>query len=418
MRVRTDFSSGATTLFLGLVCLASWTNAPPALAQDPVTLQHRTTFPESFGLLQSVRELADGRLLVADPLGGVLAAVDVVSERMDPVGREGGGPGEWRQPDGVFALPGDSTLLVDLGNARLSVLDPAGQFVRGYPMAMGLEEALARAGGEGRPPSLASMDIVQPRVTDAAGRIYYQSRGGIAAPGAAPDSSEVRRWSRDESPPATVARLRPPVLSSATSGGGGQVQVRMRPTPFAPQDDWAVAADGRIAVVRAEPYRVEWIGTDGRVTTGETVTYRPVRVGSEDRERWLENLTSGGLSVAMTVGGGGQSMQFRRGGGLGPAQGAGSTEDYEWPDVLPAFRAGGARVDPAGRVWVERYQGAGSPALYDVFDARGTLAAQVRLPADHRVIGFGRDAVYAVRVDDVGLNWLEVFAPPPRSIRR
>jgi hypothetical protein len=36
----------------------------------------------------------------------------------------------------------------------------------------------------------------------------------------------------------------------------------------------------------------------------------------------------------------------------------------------------------------------------------------VRLPAHYRVGGFGRQAVYAARVDDLGLHWLEIFDPP------
>jgi hypothetical protein len=400
----------------------------PVTAQAPRDLEHRATFHESFGFLQAVRELSDGRVLVADPLGGVLARLDLATGAMEPVGREGGGPGEWRQPDAVFPLPGDSTLLVDLGNARLSVLDPAGRFVDSYPIAMPRpagEGAATQGPGAGRGPGAGGgrggiggpggLEFLQPRATDAAGRIYYQRRGSMAGPGdqagAASDSLEVRRWDRGDDAPVRLAGLRPPALVSAPSGGAGNMQVRMRPIPLAPQDDWAVAPDGRVALVRAEPYQVEWLHPDGHVVRGPAVDYTPVRVRTAEKERWVEAVASTSLSVMMTVDGGSTNMHMRRGGNpAGPARSG--IDEYEWPDVLPPFRPGSAVIDPNGRVWVERYGQAGSPVLYDVFDRHGARVASLRLPADNRVVGFGRQAVYAVRVDDLGLHWLEIYNPP------
>ena len=52
------------------------------------------TFPEDFGAIQAVRELADGTVLVADPLGGALYAVDLDSGTRTQVGMEGQGPEE------------------------------------------------------------------------------------------------------------------------------------------------------------------------------------------------------------------------------------------------------------------------------------------------------------------------------------
>jgi hypothetical protein len=415
----------ALVLAVGLAAAGSPVPPAPAGAQSVQDLRHRTTFHESFGYVQSVRELSDGRLLVADPLGGLLVAVDLRTGAMEPVGREGGGPGEWRQPDAVFSLPGDSTLLIDLGNTRLSVLDPAGRFVTSYPIvhtpAGTAEGPGARPGAGVRTPGaspLAGMEIIRPRATDDAGRVYYQGGGMMRQPGggsaAGSDSLEVKRWDRGEAAPVRLAGLRPPQTTTATtgrSGSGANVAVRARAVPFAPQDDWAVAPDGRVALVRAEPYRVEWLHPDGRVVTGSAVDYRPLPVRTAEKERWLEALGSNSLGMSVTMGGGAPNMQFSRGRSM-PGGARGEMEDYQWPDVLPAFRSGRSRVAPNGFVWVERYGHAGSPTLYDVFDRSGTRIAQIRLPADREVIGFGRSAVFAVHVDDVGLYWLEVYDPP------
>jgi hypothetical protein len=413
--------STAIALTVGAMAVAAAVAAAaPAAGQAAQQLVHRATFPESFGLVQAVQELPDGRVLVADPVGGMLVALDLASGSMTTVGREGAGPGEWRQPDAVFALPGDSTLLVDLGNARLSVLDRAGRATASYPMARmpAGGERPAAAGGAApgareRPGAmLGGLDIIHPRAVDARGRVYFQGRPMAAGPGAAPappDSLEVRRWDRGEDPPVRIAGLRPPPTAPATSGGGGRVQVRAL-TPLALQDDWAVAPDGRVALVRAEPYRVEWLHPDGTVVGGPAIDYRRLRVRDPEKRRWLEGGESTGLGVLMTMDGGAPSISFRRGGGPGTTRG--EIDDYTWPDVLPPVRPGGARLDPNGRVWVERYGQVGSPTDYDVFDHRGQRVGQVRLPRDHRVVGFGRSAVFAVRTDDLGLNWLEIFEPP------
>jgi hypothetical protein len=105
-------------------------------------------------------------------------------------------------------------------------------------------------------------------------------------------------------------------------------------------------------------------------------------------------------------------VRLGRGGaalGGGVPGGGASADGYDWPALLPAFRSGGARVDLQGRLWVERYGRADAPVVYDVFGSDGVPIEQVRLPPGRRIIGFGRDATYAVHVDDVGLHWIEVY---------
>lgn len=367
----------------------------PAAAEAQTQLRVKSTFPEPFGYVSNVREISNGDVIVADPLGVLFARLDLGAGTMRQLGREGAGPAEWRQPDAVFALPGDTSLLVDLGNSRLTVVGPDGGFGATQPLTLG-------------EPGPNGFDVLIPRSVDARGRVYIESRPA-PRPGVAPgtDSLIVKRWSRGDAAATPLARLAPPAVSTSTSGGANDTRVRMMPVPYSPRDDWSAAPDGRLAIVRAAPYHVEWVAPDGRVTRGPDVAWRPVRIGGDEKRRWLDDLTGTGLTMSVTSENGAVSMQMSRGGRGGRA--AGPTVDaFEWPDAMPAFRAGGTRVAPDGRVWVERWVGVGAPTLYDLFDASGRRVDTVRLQPNTRVVGFGRGgAVYTVRVDEDGLNWLE-----------
>ncbi|MEJ2482510.1 MAG: hypothetical protein P8049_05185, partial [Gemmatimonadota bacterium] len=214
---------------------------PVAEAQEPVRFgRPDATAAEPRGSIDGIRVQRGGDVLVADGAENRLIRYSNDLATATVIGREGQGPDEYRQPDGLFALPGDSTLMTDLGNGRLAVLDPEGTIVRTAP--------IAREGEEG------SLMLLLPRATDAEGGIWFTTR---AAPGMRPgDSVQIRRLDPGTGEIEEVARLAPPPESRSTSGGGGRQEERVMPVPFGPEDDWAVGPGG-LAIVRAEPYRVE-----------------------------------------------------------------------------------------------------------------------------------------------------------------
>ena len=344
-------------------------------------------FPEGFGLISNVRELPDGRVLVADPLGQILAALDMDAGTMDMWGREGGGPREYRQPDAVHALPGDSTLLVDLGNGRLTVIAPDGSFVRTRPIAIG---------GAPNPGNPVGVQIAIPQVVDGEGRIYFPLR----AFGSPEDSTAIARvgWASDVVE--TVARYKPREVQRSESPG----RVSIQPRPMSPEDDWTVGLDGTIALVRAADYHIDVIHPDGRVSHGPAVDHRRIRPRDDDKQAWLDRGASSGLSVRLTVNAGVREMQFSRGGPGGNR----SINDLDWPSEMPSFRTGSTRIDPEGRIWVGRTMRAGEPSQFDIFDGEGRPIGQVTLDPNSSIVGFGANgALYTTRTDFVGLQWLQ-----------
>ena len=354
-------------------------------------------FSEGFSFVSRVRELPDGRVIVADPLGQVLLIVNMDEEWADTVGRVGAGPREYRQPDAVFALPGDSTLLVDLGNARLITLGPDGTFGSTAPIAQ----------GEPSGPGLGGMMIVLPSAVDGQGNVYFRPMMGGMGPGRSPpDSAPVVRWHRGTSRFDTVATVKLQELSISNTGGRNNMMQRMEPVPYSMQDGWDVGADGSVVVVRSNPYRVEWYRTGEAPVRGPAVDYRPRGVSRADKEAWEQRIGNG-LSVGVTMDNGQRQMSFGRG-GRGGFGGTRALDDYPWPDVMPAFDPGRVWATPDGKVWVQRY-GTGDAPEFDVFDGQGRRTGQITLPAGRRVVGFGSGTVYLVMTDEFDLLYLERY---------
>ncbi|MEO8452848.1 MAG: hypothetical protein ABI647_23875, partial [Gemmatimonadota bacterium] len=117
-----------------------------------------------FSSINGFRELPDGRVMVSDGIDQAVLIADFSKTRLDTLGRSGQGPGEYKSPDALYPLPGDATLLVDLGNGRMSVFGPDGKYRESFPMTSG-----SPGGG--------SFSIVVPRATDKSGRLYYQPMG-------------------------------------------------------------------------------------------------------------------------------------------------------------------------------------------------------------------------------------------------
>jgi hypothetical protein len=357
------------------------------------TLELDAAYPEPFSFLATVRELSDGRVLAADPLSQVLLRVDLEAGSADTLGGLGGGPGEYQQPDQVFPLAGDSTLLVDIGKTYLTVVGPDGTLHDGIPMTVGTDEG---------PP-----DIIMPRAADGSGGIYHETRGVMGE--GPPDSTTIARydWSTRRTDTAAVLWRPEPIISR--SGGN----VRMMSPQMEGRDDWAVGKDGRVAVVRANGYRVEWLMPDGQVISGPENAFETFPIADEDKERFLEERNSGSLMMMITSGGsGGGSMTMSRG-GMHMGGGEGPTmDDFEWATEFPAFRPNRTRVSLQNEAWVQRWLPSAQPQAMDVFGPDGAWKGSVPLPARTQVLGFGRgprgdEVAYLVRTDEFDLKWLE-----------
>ena len=372
----------ATTVAV-LLALTGLTTTAGAQVPETVLTDPGARYEEPLSMIGGVRELSDGRVIVSDPLEESLFIVEADLSSARKIGRNGQGPQEYGQPDGIFPLHGDSTLVVDLTNGRFARLAADGTFGEVAPIARDND-------GE--------MVVLLPRAVDGAGNIYFQPMR--MRPGQAPpDSADVARWNAGSETVDVIAKVGRPKIKTSSSGGANNRSEMMRPVPLSPQDAWAVSADGRVAIARAADYRVEWVSADGSVVSGPPVPYEPVRIRKADKEEWAST-AAGGIGINVNINNGVRQTSFRRG-GMG---GAPDIDGMEWPEVKPAFAS--IRVSPDGHAWVRRYVSAGDPERYDVFDGEGRLVHTVVMPAGTRLEAFGAGSVYVSRRDDLDFQWL------------
>ena len=362
-------------------------------------------YPQGFSAAFTTRELDDGTVLVADPIGQTLVRVDFATASADTVGGYGEGPSEYRQPDAVWPLPDGGTLLVDLGNGRLTELDADLEFGRTHPYSLG-------------DPEDRTLMVVIPQGVDDQGRVYFNGM-----PVEENDSLPVLRLDLGTGELDTIARYMPPAMKRDTvTDARGRQSLRVSRVPLSPTDAWGVGADGRVALARAAGapmsnaptelgYFLEWIDEDGTATPGPTVPYKPVPIGKAEKEAWTDRRDElgGGLRLEAAIGNDAMSVIAKRG---GPRPVNEDLDRYAWPDVLPAFYPDRVVVDLLGRAWVRRYAEAGAAARYDVFSATGERVETVELGVGRRVVGFGNGSLYAIQMDDLGRQRLERYAIP------
>jgi hypothetical protein len=302
----------------------------------------------------SVRELRDGRVLVADLQTPAVQLLDARGALAKTIGRKGQGPGEYIEPRAVLAHPGDTTLIVDRQLRRVVVLSPGGDAVR----TVALPDPLAREANQAQ--------------SDELGTIYTNDAGFGLTPRS--DLRPVHRWAFGASRVDSVAGLRTAqMVRSERKGPDGRVMgIMVRAVPYSPEDGWAVAPDGAVAIVRADPYRVEWMLPGGAIVRGPVQQYSAVPVTAKERA---------------------------------------ADREASLPAAKPPFVASSVLADPFGRVWVGHYiTEKATTRRWSIFDRRGARVTTLELPRTVDLLHLGGRGVYVTRRDADDVETLEFHA--------
>jgi hypothetical protein len=332
--------------------------------------------------VSAARELPDGRVIVTDAVTPAVLLIDPATGAAAAIGSIGAGEQQYVRPGGLYAGSDGSTLLLDRAQARVMVISPAGAFTRTYSIAVrGTQSS-----------SDADRDLQQ---IDARGFAYFTDRAAALgqALGGGAKTIPLVRFDPASQGREKIADLGLPESRTIDRGDG---VVLGRSVIGAPADGFGVAPDGRVAIVRGEPYRVDWIGADGALTRGPAIAFEPVPMTEADKQAFLAaNSGRGSVGVGLASGGRGSLT------GMEPAFAA-TKAPFTPTDVI---------VSPDAQVWVMRSRPAGATAVtYDVFDARGRRTDRLEFPDGSRVVGFGKGSVYVRETDGSGRQALRKYA--------
>ena len=349
-------------------------------------------FAEPFSEIGAIRELRDGRVIVVDSRELTVKLLDFRAGTATTIGRSGDGPGEYRWPSRLYRLPGDSTLLWDASGGRMMIIGPDGKPGAFFdPNRAESDSGMAR---------LRRFNL---RASDGRRYLYGEAqpiRIGSTGVAELADHHAIERLDISTRKRDTVAMwpARKDANARLIAGVGVVTQPRMQ--PWAAWEHWVVSPNGGIAFVFHDPYRVDFVGNDGRIVQNKPIPYERVKVDDalkkqyrEERERPVMAMTGRGGQSSMQM----MKMPFR--------------EPTEWPEFLPPYN-GTSVFAPDGLLWIPRLTAAGRPTLYDIVNGRGVVVERVELPPRSKLIGFGTNTVYIVRFDADDLQYLQRHALP------
>jgi hypothetical protein len=356
-----------TAVAIGFTAVA----AAVLVAQDIRTLQLKpadATLGEQFTGIFSIRELADRKVLVTDNSSETrLVVADLASGVVRQIGRQGAGPAEYRVAGRLLALQRDSSLLVEGQQGRRWLLLAGDRIVRTIPPD---HPAIRTAPGDlfGADTSGNILGLRTTFVEQLEGDISRLVVGAILT---------SRRTARAD----TVARLR---------GYDQHVQFNRERTFSAhsmlhgsAEEQVQLFPDGWIAMVRIEPYRVDWRLPTGEIRRGPNLPWEAPRSDATEKRAFEDR------------------QRKRMGERYRPTR-----DDYPWAARLAPIRPGSLPT-PEGFILVSRSQWSRvTDSRYDLVDRRGSVVGRLALPDSERVVGFGPRSVYVAATDGDGFQFL------------
>jgi len=387
------------------------------------------------GLVAAVRQLPDGKLLVNDVqnrqllmLDASLANVTIIADSTS-----GGASSYGIRPGGIIPYLNDSTLFVDPAGLSMFVIDPTGKIARVASVPRSQDAGTLGSNLQGLP-SL-----------DANGRIVYRAGLGRIAPPARsasgapiglpdfPDSAALVRVDLATRKLDTAAFFKIPKVKMNVTQTERGMSVTNEINPLPVVDDWAVLADGSIAIIRGQDYHVDFVNPDGTLTTSPKVPFDWQRLSDEDKTAIIDSARTRmekarAAATAAAGAGGGRAgaegmivMNFSTGGdGARTSSASGAAQNIpplafvsinEMPDYRPAFMAGAARADADGNLWIRttavRVGSVGGGPVYDVINRKGAVVDRVQVPAGRQIVGFAKGGVVYMQARDDKAAWIE-----------
>ena len=344
---------------------------------------------EPLGSVTAIRVLSTGQVLVSDAQDHRLLLLDSLLQHPVAVADSGGAAARryGKGPGTLFALPGDTTLFFDATSYGFLLVDPAGSIGRviAVPRPADLLDLTNAAYGK---PAI-----------DSHGRLFYAlaPRGPSPSASAAdvPDLAPIVRADlvtrvQDTLAYQKIARTTAPAVVRDSTGQVAGLRQTINPLPVG--DDWTLAADGSLAVIRAHDYHVDWVRADGSHDKSPPLPYEWLRLTDSDKVQLVDSVKAATAARAKA-----QAAMAQRTGAPASSQ---TTPDVlapaDLPDYRPPFRGHTAIPDAVGNVWLRttRPLDTAGGTVYDVVSNHGVLIDRIEIQKGFALVGFDPHHAY------------------------
>jgi hypothetical protein len=375
----------------------------------------------TFGSVSHVRPLTDGRLLVNDPsrhqvilldstLANPIVVIDSLGGRDNSYGLRNGG---------IIPYRGDSTFFVDPTSSTLLLIDAAGKIAKVMSMPTNAVNYLASPGSYG-----------YPGYSEAFGIVFRMQTNSFKYPNNPPVEGSPEIVIKYEDSIAVVGmKLSTRKGDTLTKYGTGQQMVARiswnnfdmngSNELFPVSNDWALAADGSIAILSGREYRLRWINTDGTKTESPRLPFTWDPNPDDEKQRMADSINAQRKQSYDNM----MASRQRRADSLKASKLPVPTEltrpqrlpdpvqMLDIPDYFPAYerQSNSMRGDADNNIWIRprppRSQRGGT--TYDVVNRKGELIDKVELPQGRTLIGFGPNGVVYLYFRDAGATRIE-----------
>lgn len=336
-----------------------------------------------FGQIAGVDVLSDGRIAVLDQQAQRVQIYGPDGAYQRSFGGPGNGPGEFSP--GAMALfvgRGDTIVVPDMGNQRVTVIPAAGE-ATSFPLSMeqGIPMGFDISHGGVLVSQRRAMNFADPTTrTNADDLVLAQAYDG---------------------------RILDTLLTPRRGNTFEMTSSGPRFTLFAPEPQWATLSDERLAYASNDAYRISVYGPKGEIERIVSFPHVARLVSEAEKEMVLELVRA--------------SME-RSG---APAQAVDQlVGSMGFADAWPAFAR--MRGGPYGTLWVQRLRDISemsdeerenwNPQLdqggrsWDVFESDGRYGGVVELPARFTPFAIEEDRIYGVFRDDFDVQFVRVYA--------
>ncbi len=378
----------------------------PAIRQlGPIEARFANLFTANRYASPSIRQLSDGTVLVSDRVARSVALYDATlahpraildSGSANPSSRypvtsirpfylEGTVPPIFSEEHGLL-IPsgGDTTLFIDYVSHAYVPIGPQGEVSRRIPSPSDLSPTI-----------------------DPRGRVYLRDAGTIKPQPPPTDSLPILRIVAGAKPDSLTFVRVPVVLHPAGEA--------LEANPLPVNDDWALLADGSMAVIRANDFHIDWFEPDGTHHSTARIPFDWVRLTAERKRALVDSLHAHYVAnpiteIGIMVGGRPQRLNVPE---IMPIS--------FLPDSVPPFGGYTAIGDADMHLWIRVFtngeyprsmrlgsdngvtdrlirvpQGPGislnpmtGPPVYYVIDKSGVVIDRVQLPVGWEIAAFG-----------------------------